>query len=118
MEKEHLHRYFSGLVTPEEEEEVLRWVQQDESHYQQFMEERRLWDLLLFHSDAARAGTVLPEQAPVIRRILALPARYRAWTAAAALILGIGIGWISSRHMAATPRPLAFNTIEVPAGQR
>ncbi|MDR1116305.1 MAG: FecR domain-containing protein [Tannerella sp.] len=44
MEKELLHKYFSGETTPVEEKEIIDWAESSPENYQMYLKERKFWD--------------------------------------------------------------------------
>lgn len=48
MNKELLHKYFQGIASAEEENNLLDWVEKTEENHDIFLQERRLFDIALF----------------------------------------------------------------------
>lgn len=54
MEKETLHRFFEGKASYREEEEVCNWAEASENNMQEYIKERKYFDMLLVHDKKNR----------------------------------------------------------------
>lgn len=50
MDKELLHTYFRGEATPEEEKQIMDWVESSPENYQEYLKERKIWNAILMYS--------------------------------------------------------------------
>lgn len=49
MEKESLHKYFRGETSQQEEKQIIDWAEASAHNYQEYLEERKIWNALLIH---------------------------------------------------------------------
>lgn len=119
MNKETLQRYFSGKATEEEQKIVIDWYHENDSNKKEFLEEKVLWDLLLFNEPDLSDKIEEPESVPAKKGILSV--LWKRPIAAAAVLLGVIIGgaliYLSLNVHMRMPA-IAMNQIDVPAGQR
>ncbi|MDR0977328.1 MAG: FecR domain-containing protein [Prevotellaceae bacterium] len=99
-----IYRYFKGETTPEEEKQLLDWVDASPENRETFLHERALFDAILFAK--------LPEKKPshvalTFRRIVRV---------AAVVVILIGGALLADNYL--FQRRVADPTIFVPAGQR
>ena len=51
MNLEMLHRYIAGDATPEEKEEVTRWLDADKKNMKEFLAQRKLYDISIWQQE-------------------------------------------------------------------
>jgi ferric-dicitrate binding protein FerR (iron transport regulator) len=51
MKKELLHKYFANHTTSDEERQIVEWVDASAENRRQFLDERKIWNLILLHTD-------------------------------------------------------------------
>lgn len=108
MNQELLHNYFKGIASIEEEEQILRWVDEAPENRQAFKKERMLYDIALFTNEQQL------RQKDKMRRSLPL----LKWSAriAAVVLVAISCGLLIKEYQYNQAAPM--QTIAVPAGQR
>lgn len=47
MNKELLHKYFTGETTPEEEKMIMDWAEESPENYQSYLQDRKWWNAVL-----------------------------------------------------------------------
>ena len=115
MERELLHRFYAGTATPEEEREVCRWVDASDEHRRMFMQERKLFDLLLLNDPAETESGRIGHSARVVNLLLKV---------AASVVLLITSALLTYRYLLPPVEKevhavvTGLNKITVPAGQR
>lgn len=117
MDKEIFIRYFRGSLSEAEEKALFAWLEENEANMQEFMQERKLWDMILLNTPESSAITATKtEEANTI----AIQLR-KKWIGgfskiAAVFLLAISLGiWLTLKF---SEEPQAWNTIEIPIGQR
>ena len=114
MNSELLHKFFQCRTTPQEDETVRVWLAASADNQKRFMDERKLFDLLLMHENnrALNNQSVLAQQSVGIRFYL------KEITKVAAVILLTFLScWYYFSQMEDDDQML-MQTIKVPAGQR
>lgn len=108
MNKELFNRYFRHEATLHEEEQLLKWLDDDPAHYDVLNQERRIFDALLFSEE------------PQVKKHALWTTRH-FWTQvasiAAAVVVAFGIGMVATPYFASQPE-MQYTQINVPAGQR
>lgn len=109
MEREILYRFFEGKASYKEEEDVCSWVEASEENMQDYLKERKCFDLLITQNrkcniQPARSGDVF--QLKSITKYAAVIALF--------IICGIQIYLLAKPDTSLQE----MNTISVPAGQR
>ncbi|MDR0750140.1 MAG: FecR domain-containing protein [Tannerellaceae bacterium] len=66
MEKTLLYKYFENRVTPEEEKDILNWIALSTDNYQNYLKERKLWNMLLLNSQDEETGARRRKRNPVL----------------------------------------------------
>ena len=107
MNQDILYKYFQGNTTPNEESQILDWIDESPENQKQFQKERMLFDIALF-SDAA--------QKPKAAKRYILPALKWSAGIAASIIVVLGCGILLSELLHTDT--LQLQTVTVPAGQR
>ncbi|GHU99238.1 anti-sigma factor [Bacteroidia bacterium] len=110
MSERELYLFFKGEASPEQQERILLWLEQDAANREEFVRCRKIFDALLLSDQnsrdfARRSQRLFPRRIMELARIVAV----------VALMAGCG-WWLSSRHIDNLAR--RTNTIVVPAGQR
>lgn len=117
MTKEIFNRYFNGDLSAIEERELLNWIDASDANRREFFQERKLWDMLLLNSPETMA---LSAPNLTVGKTDKTHSR-KKWILefskiAAVFIIAICIGgWLTLKY---SEEPQAWNTIEVPIGQR
>jgi ferric-dicitrate binding protein FerR (iron transport regulator) len=112
MDYDTLQQYIEGLATPKEKERVARWIDADESHKQQFLFLRRMYDAALW--EAMGKKTHLPVETHPKKWTL-----YDFLKIAAVFLLLLGsyhFLYLTTTKVEAPP--VEMLTIYVPEGQR
>ena len=111
MDKITLYRFFAGEASENEKSRIKAWLEEDEAHHQQLLDERACFDAMLLADDKA-----LEQRRPasyLLRRIGIQAARW-----AAVLVLAFAASyWLLEHRQEAVPRE-AVNVVSVPLGQR
>ena len=111
MDKITLYRFFAGEASENEKSRIKAWLEEDEAHHQQLLDERACFDAMLLADDKA-----LEQRRPasyLLRRIGVQAARW-----AAVLVLAFAASyWLLEHRQEAVPRE-AVNVVSVPLGQR
>lgn len=108
MEKEILYRFFEGKASYKEEEEVCNWTEASEKNMQEYLKERKYFDLLLIQNQKSCISHSSSGKAYYLNDII----RY-----AAAIAVFIVCG-LQTYQMTKSDDDQKMNTISVPAGQR
>ncbi len=111
MERETLYQFFSGEAAPEQEQQVLDWLDAEPAHRQEMLAERRLFDAMLLH-----AGQEHSRRFYLFDKIR-LPRRIRE-VAKYAAVVAVCVALGGAYRVYLNRRMCAENTIAVPAGQR
>lgn len=107
MDRELLHKYFSGVATREEEKQISDWIEISEDNYKKYLRERKLWNILLLNSNDETVS--LPRNN---RKSLVV------WKAAAiAAVVALIVSLSGIIQTSSDPAP-GVHVISVPAGQR
>lgn len=108
MNKELLHRYFSGKSNQEEEVQIMDWAEASPEHYHVYLKERKLWNAMLIHyTDEKIAPSA---QSNNLRLNI-----WKAISVAATVAALIAMSWIYT-HDFRTDRKM--QAVIVPPGQR
>lgn len=111
MEKEILYRFFEGIASFEEEEQVRVWMEASQENERAFFKERKLFDALLL---LGREKKEVEEEAPSIR----LGALTKELLKIAGIVLlTLGGSYLYQQYRGYDDLS-AMQTISVPAGQR
>jgi len=110
MDKKILQKYIEGNVTTEEIEVVVDWLDEDESHVNEFMALHKLNDISLLNRPKYRNTT--QKRKFTLRRIIYELAKI------AAIFLIFWSGTHLFNSLPQTKGPIAYQTLYVPAGQR
>lgn len=111
MEKEILYRFFEGIASFEEEEQVRVWMEASQENERAFFKERKLFDALLL---LGREKKEVEEEAPSIR----LGALTKELLKIAGIVLLTLGGSYLYQQFRGYDDLSAMQTISVPAGQR
>ncbi|MDR1258290.1 MAG: FecR domain-containing protein [Tannerellaceae bacterium] len=105
-----LQRYIEGDATVDEKQQVLHWLQEDESHIMEYQSMRKLHDLHNWNTDHRKEVAGPVRQALLRRKVIT-----EVMKVAAVLLVGILSAYIFLRPEEAAP---SLQTIYVPHGQR
>lgn len=110
MNKELLYRFFEGSSTYEEEIQIKHWVEKSKENYQQFLNERKLYDAVLLAGTASMSlnNNKMQISPPSYRKAIS------AVAAVIALLLISGIYMMNFINSAERK----YTTVLVPPGQR
>lgn len=107
MEKEILYRFFEGKASYTEEENVCNWTETSEENMQEYLQERKYFDMLLVQNGKNRLHTS-SGSAFHMNNII-------KYAAAIAIFVMCGL---QIYHSTKSEVDLGMNTISVPIGQR
>lgn len=121
MDRNIFIRYFTGTLTKQEEKTLLDWIDKSESNREEFLRERKLWDMLLLNSP--NADTVKSESMgeAKVRPFRSASGRWFSEFVkiAAVFIVAYGTGtWFTLKQSKSRGEAIFMNTVEVPVGQR
>lgn len=105
MKREILYRFFEGKASYEEEEEVCQWAEASELNLQEYIKERKYFDLLLIQNKRSSASH---------KKIY----RLHNWVQYAAVVALLLICGLQIYQIRGTDIGQEMNIISVPAGQR
>lgn len=108
MEKEILYRFFLGKASYKEEEEVCNWAEASEQNMEEYLKERKYFDILLVQNKKIQISHTSPKNVLHWKNII----RYAA-VIALFIVCGIQI-----YNFVKPDTGLLMNTISVPSGQR
>lgn len=109
MDKEILYKYFNHTSSPNQDEQLLHWLDEDSSHLEELEKERKLYDMLLMAD--------VPNITMSSRKNNVLHMWKQVASYAAIVFIFFAIGyWFAAPNESQTKD--AFAVIEVPAGQR
>lgn len=107
MDKDILYRFFEGIVSIEEGEQIRAWLEESPQHEKELIKERKLFDAMM----------LLSRQKKGILHIRWDSVRNEFLKMAGVILLTLGLGYLYQQYDMATESP-AMQTIYVPAGQR
>ncbi|WP_455592853.1 FecR family protein [Bacteroides sp.] len=108
MNQELLHKYFKGIATISEEEQILQWVDESPENRQAFKKERMLYDIALFTDEKQlRKEDKKARILPMLK-----------WSAriAAVIVVAVSCGFLFRDYQ--YNKVAQMQTVKVPAGQR
>ncbi|MGI6794994.1 FecR family protein, partial [Bacteroides sp. KG68] len=109
MEREKLHRFFSGRTSVDEGMDIRLWMEASEENKRTFYKERRLFDALILHDDRNTTKKISARRTP---RII------HQWLRVSAIvILTLAFNYLYQEYKSGK-EVVAMNTVSVPAGQR
>lgn len=109
MEREKLHRFYSGRISVEEGMNIRLWMEASEENRRTFYKERRLFDALILHDDRNTIKKISARRTP---RII------HQWLKVSAIvILTLAFNYLYQEYKS-SKEVVAINTVSVPAGQR
>ncbi len=125
MEQEIFFKYFTGTISPQEETELLVWIEASDANREEYIRQRKVWDMYLlnrapeepsigFTQVLAEHNRKLMKKAP---KVTAKPVIWmrELMKVAAVFIVAFGIAWYFYNTREQEP---LYNTVEVPSGQR
>ncbi len=114
MNKEIFIKYFRNELSESEEKALLAWIEENEANKQVFLNERKLWDLILLNTPANNVNLNNEEAQPKskAKRWIGELSKIAAIFVLAALIGGL---YVKNRQPVEAQ---VWNTIEIPIGQR
>lgn len=112
MQDEVIYRYLTGKCSPEEEQQIQEWYQQDPENHQRDIDRVRLvFESVLVHQ-VIGAVERRPKRIWTFRKA----ARYAAGIAAGLLLFAGGLYWMRSHTYGEISSQ--YTALEIPAGQR
>jgi ferric-dicitrate binding protein FerR (iron transport regulator) len=114
MNKEVFIKYFRNELSETEEKALFAWIEENESNKQTFLNERKLWDLILLNTPPNHGNITIEtvQQKNTANRWIRELSKIAAIFVLAALIGGL---YVKNRQ----PNEVQiWNTIEIPIGQR
>lgn len=115
MERELLHRFYGGTASPEEEREVCRWADTSDENRKAFLEERKLFDLLLLNPPSERVSATW-----ALRKRFSISTALKVAASVAFITLSAFFAhlYMGRTDQGETIVVARLNRIVVPAGQR
>lgn len=112
MQDEVIYRYLTGKCSPEEEQQIQEWYQQDPENHQRDIDRVRL----VFESVLVHQVIGAVERRPKRIWTLRKAARYAAGIAAGLLLFAGGLYWMRSHTYGEMSSQ--YTAVAIPAGQR
>lgn len=109
MEREKLHRFFTGTISDSEGMEIRTWMETSEENKRMFYRERKLFDAITLHGDSIKEKNKATSSPKTIW--------IRWWQTAAIIVLTLTFNYLYQAYKIER-EPIAMNTVSVPAGQR
>ena len=113
MKEELLQQYVEGNITDEEAAEVVAWLDADEANVREYMALHKLYNIALVNNKAASQAPVTAMERTKLRRL-----GIELGKVAAVALAVIGIGHLFNTWNSSAEKPVAWQTLYVPAGQR
>ena len=112
MEKITLHRFFAGEASDAEKRQIKSWLEEDDKHQQQLLDERAFFDAMLLADDRQAAYL----RRSVAYRTLRYVGRYSVqWVAVFAIAFLSAYFWMTGHY---EKQEEAVNVVSVLQGQR
>lgn len=112
MQDEVIYRYLTGKCSPEEEQQIHEWYQQDPENHQRDIDRVRLvFESVLVHQ-VIGAVERRPKRTWTLRKVV----RYSTGIAAGLLLFAGGLYWMRSHTYGEISSQ--YTSLEIPAGQR
>lgn len=111
MDKKTLQRYVEGNVSPEEIDEVVDWLDADESHVREYMALHKLYDISVFNQPQNKSTRKKGIQIPFRKICIEL-----AKIAAVLILFWGGTKLLNTSDI--EKKEMTYQTLYVPAGQR
>ena len=112
MQDEVIYRYLTGKCSPEEEQQIQEWYQQDPENHQRDIDRVRLvFESVLVHQVIGAVGK-RPKRTWTLRKVV----RYSAGIAAGLTLFAGGLYWMRAHTY--DEISAQFTSFETPAGQR
>ncbi len=108
MNKEIFNRYFRHEASFQEEEQLLKWLDDDPAHLEELNRERCIFDALLLCDEPQEKKRMLWANRHFWKQVASL---------AAVVVVAFGIGVMTTPYFAIAPE-VRYSQINVPAGQR
>lgn len=108
MNKEIFNRYFRHEASFQEEEQLLKWLDDDPAHLEELNRERCIFDALLLCDEPQEKKRVLWTNRHFWTQVASL---------AAVVVVAFGIGVMTTPYFETEPES-RYSQIDVPAGQR
>jgi ferric-dicitrate binding protein FerR (iron transport regulator) len=117
MAKPDLYTFFSGDSSKEEKEYLHRWLEEDSTHMEIFLKERKLYNMAALHASSAPLlqGERRSPKLFIVRNILTSCSGI-----AAVFLLAFACYYLfdKAKYLEAREKPTAYQTITLPFGQR
>lgn len=104
-----LRKYISGIATDEEKEKVVMWIKENDDNFNEYMRQRRLYDIEIWTSDIIKKDNVLDVKKKYRKYILEFG------KIAAIVALTLAFSYYTTKY---TRSESDMQSISVPAGQR
>jgi ferric-dicitrate binding protein FerR (iron transport regulator) len=114
MDKSIFIKYFRGNLSKQEEKNMLDWLDESEANREEFLKERKLWDIILLNSTETSVNENKNDKIRFER-----PIRWAIEFSKMAAVFMVAVGfsiWLINRNQLKEPGKL--NIVEVPIGQR
>ena len=127
MDKDKLYRYFEGIASAEEMQEIRSWAEGNEEHEALLRRERKLFDAIILLGTPQEAGDREAElgagqtgRQESGHKVRSLKRKVRSmWRVAAIVLLTVGLTASLLKYVESKdPALSALQKISVPAGQR
>ncbi len=116
MDRAIFIKYFEGTISPIEEKELLDWVEASSENKRVFMQERQIWDMLLLNGPDEQENLRLTPSEGGDRKFSGRKIFLELAKIAAIFIGAFLVSYFFFMDKVNTKQ--AWNTIEVPSGQR
>ena len=116
MDRAIFIKYFEGTISPIEEKELLDWVEASSENKRVFMQERQIWDMLLLNGPDEQENLRLTPSEGGDRKFSGRKIFLELAKIAAIFIGAVLVSYFFFMDKVNTKQ--AWNTIEVPSGQR
>lgn len=124
MKEEIFIKYFDGSISPQEEIELLDWIEADEENRKIYSGYRKIWDALLLHETPVEPAITFNRLLKNHLKSAKRPSASSGWSPAireivkiaAVFAIALGCSWYFYPYIHKS-KPL-YNQIEVPSGQR
>lgn len=107
MDKETLYRFFEGIASLEEGEQIRAWTEESSGNEEDFFKERRLFDAMTLLARQGKEGLHV-QWGFVTKELLKI---------AGVILLTLSVSCLYQQHELSTDTQ-AMQTIHAPAGQR
>lgn len=110
MDKETLHKFFSGQATIDQQRLVMDWTEHSPENQKELIRERKLYDSIIMLADM-KVLTLHKKTRLIVPRWVKETLRYAAIFAIAIVGVSLYVSKLNQKYLC------SYNTISVPAGQ-